>query len=76
MIEENAPKILDILDRAVGLSDQDIAAHLNDEEKQRLLKVLYIGLAKPENNGKLLSLFNRITESTNIGTVVRAVNSL
>ena len=41
-----------------------------------MLKCVYIGLAVPENNGKLLRWFKELSESSGIGTVVRAVNSL
>lgn len=53
-----------------------IIKELNEEEKSQVLKCIYIGLAVPENNGKLLRWFNSISESSGIGTVVRAVNSL
>lgn len=53
-----------------------IIKELNEEEKSQVLKCIYIGLGVPENNGKLLRWFNAISESSGIGTVVRAVNSL
>ena len=53
-----------------------IIKELNEEEKSQVMKCIYIGLAVPENNGKLLRWFNAISESSGIGTVVRAVNSL
>lgn len=53
-----------------------IIKELNEEEKSQVLKCIYIGLEVPENNGKLLRWFNAISESSGIGTVVRAVNSL
>ena len=51
-----------------------IIEQLSDQEKTVLLKCIYIGLSKPANNGKLLKWFNAITEESNIGTVVRAIN--
>ena len=53
-----------------------VVSQLDEEEKSHLLKYLYIGLSKPENNGKLLKWFQIITDASSIGTVVRAVNSL
>ena len=53
-----------------------IIKELNEEEKSQVLKCIYIGLGVPENNGKLLRWFNAISESSGIGTVVLAVNSL
>ena len=53
-----------------------IIKELNEEEKSQVLKCIYIGLGVRENNGKLLRWFNAISESSGIGTVVRAVNSL
>ena len=51
-------------------------SQLDEEEKVNVLKCVYIGLAVPENNGKLLRWFKELSESSGIGTVVRAVNSL
>ena len=53
-----------------------IVSQLDEEEKVNVLKCVYIGLAVPENNGKLLCWFKELSESSGIGTVVRAVNSL
>ena len=53
-----------------------IVSQLDEEEKVNVLKCMYIGLAVPENNGKLLRWFKELSESSGIGTVVRAVNSL
>ncbi len=53
-----------------------IVSQLDEEEKVNVLKCVYIGLAVPENNGKLLRWFKELSESSGIGTVVRAVNSL
>ena len=53
-----------------------IVSQLDEEEKVNVLKCVYIGLAVPENNGKLLRWFKDLSESSGIGTVVRAVNSL
>ena len=53
-----------------------IVSQLDEEEKVNVLKCVYIGLAVPENNGKLLRWFKELNESSGIGTVVRAVNSL
>ena len=53
-----------------------IVSQLDEEEKVNVLKCVYIGLAIPENNGKLLRWFKELSESSGIGTVVRAVNSL
>ena len=53
-----------------------IIKELNEEEKSQVSKCIYIGLGVPENNAKLLRWFNAISESSGIGTVVRAVNSL
>ena len=53
-----------------------IVFQLDEEEKVNVLKCVYIGLAVPENNGKLLRWFKELSESSGIGTVVRAVNSL
>lgn len=67
---------MDILNRTSDSSIPGMVSQLDDEEKPRLLKSIYIGLANPENNGKLLKWFNEISESSNIGVVVKAVNSL
>ena len=53
-----------------------IVSQLDEEEKVNVLKCVYIGLAVPENNGKLLRWFKELSESSGIGTVVRSVNSL
>ena len=53
-----------------------IVSQLDEEETVNVLKCVYIGLAVPENNGKLLRWFKELSESSGIGTVVRAVNSL
>ena len=53
-----------------------IVSQLDEEDKVNVLKCVYIGLAVPENNGKLLRWFKELSESSGIGTVVRAVNSL
>jgi len=53
-----------------------IVSELTEEEKSKVMKCIYIGLAVPENNGKLLRWFSEINKSCGIGTVVRAVNSL
>lgn len=53
-----------------------IVSQRDEEEKVNVLKCVYIGLAVPENNGKLLRWFKELSESSGIGTVVRAVNSL
>ena len=75
-VEENSGKVIDILSRAMDPNIPLIIKELNEEEKSQVLKCIYIGLAVPENNGKLLRWFNAISESSGIGTVVRAVNSL
>ena len=74
--EENSGKVIDILSRTMDSNINQIVNELEEEEKSRVLKCIYIGLAVPENNGKLLRWFNEITQSSGIGTVVRAVNSL
>ena len=68
--------MIDILSRTMDSNINQIVNELEEEEKSRVLKCIYIGLAVPENNGKLLRWFNEITQSSGIGTVVRAVNSL
>lgn len=68
--------MIDILSRTMDSNINLIVNELEEEEKSRVLKCIYIGLAVPENNGKLLRWFNEITQSSGIGTVVRAVNSL
>ena len=68
--------VLDLLNRTMDSMIPQIVSQLEEEEKSHVLKCLYIGLAKPDNNGKLLKWFQCISESSNIGTVIRAVNSL
>ena len=68
--------MIDILSRTMDSNINQIVNELEEEEKSRVLKCIYIGLAVPENNGKVLRWFNEITQSSGIGTVVRAVNSL
>lgn len=68
--------MIDILSRTMDSNINQIVNELEEEEKSRVLKCIYIGLAVPENNGKLLRWFNEITQGSGIGTVVRAVNSL
>lgn len=67
--------MLDLLNRVTDSNISQIVSQLEEEEKVNVLKFIYIGLAKPENNGKLLRWFKEISESSGIGTVVRAVNS-
>jgi hypothetical protein len=57
-------------------SISDVVEQLTDEEKSMVLKCVYTGLANPVNNGKLLRWFKEINEASDIGTIVRAVNSM
>lgn len=74
--DENSGKVIDILTRALDSNISQIVNELKEEEKSKVLKCIYIGLAVPENNGKLLRWFGEISQSSGIGTVVRAVNSM
>lgn len=68
--------MIDILTRTMDSNINQTVKELEEEEKSKVLKCIYIGLAVPENNGKLLRWFSEISESSGIGTVVRAVNAL